>query len=173
MSKRRGTPGFKLVAIVLVLGVASLGSQPATTQTGGLPNGKSAELVQMKCLLCHEADLIIEQRLSRSGWVREVDKMIRWGAEVSDADKESVIDYLAANFGNKRLTPADSEISRRGAEILEAKCLICHESDLIKQQRLSPAGWTRELDKMIRWGADLSNDEKKTLVIYLAEKFSP
>ena len=50
------------------------------------------------CLGCHDADLVAAQRLTRAGWVRTVDKMIRWGAIVADADKEGLIDYLAARY---------------------------------------------------------------------------
>jgi hypothetical protein len=44
-----------------------------------------------------------QQRLSRQGWTREVDKMIRWGAVVSDAEKEPLINYLSGNFGPRPL----------------------------------------------------------------------
>jgi cytochrome c5 len=50
------------------------------------------------CLTCHEADIIEAQRLSRAGWVRTIDKMIRWGAVVADADKEGLIDYLSTRY---------------------------------------------------------------------------
>ena len=50
------------------------------------------------CLVCHEDDLIEAQRLSREGWTREVDKMIRWGAAVPAAEKDALIDYLAARY---------------------------------------------------------------------------
>jgi DMSO/TMAO reductase YedYZ molybdopterin-dependent catalytic subunit len=52
-----------------------------------------------KCLTCHEADMTEQQRLSRAGWVREVDKMIRWGTNVSPAEKDSLVEFLFKNFG--------------------------------------------------------------------------
>src|SRR5262249_40826354 len=67
-----------------------------------LPEGKGVEVARDKCIGCHEADLIVSQRLSRQAWVREVDKMIRWGAVVSDAEKEVLVDYFAAHFGQLR-----------------------------------------------------------------------
>ena len=48
--------------------------------------------------MCHERDLIAQQRLTRSGWAREVDKMIRWGAPVSEADKSGLVDFLAERY---------------------------------------------------------------------------
>jgi hypothetical protein len=64
-----------------------------------LPEGKGVELARDKCVTCHEADVIVAQRLSRQGWTREVDKMTRWGAAVSDEEKAPLVDYLFSNFG--------------------------------------------------------------------------
>jgi mono/diheme cytochrome c family protein len=50
-------------------------------------------------------------------------------------------------------------------------CLSCHGADLTEQQRLSPTGWTREVEKMMRWGAQLTETEKAALVDYLAGRF--
>jgi cytochrome c5 len=58
----------------------------------------SEEVYKRACLTCHEDDLVEAQRLPRAGWVRTVDKMIRWGATVPDADKDGLVDYLAARY---------------------------------------------------------------------------
>ena len=50
------------------------------------------------CLECHEARIILQQRLSKAAWTKEVDKMTKWGAVVEPADRDAVIDYLSANF---------------------------------------------------------------------------
>jgi hypothetical protein len=54
---------------------------------------------QAACLECHEARIIIQQRLSKGAWAKEVDKMVRWGAVLESADHDPLVDYLAANFG--------------------------------------------------------------------------
>ncbi len=51
------------------------------------------------CLECHEARIILQQRLSKGAWVKEVDKMIKWGAVVDANDHDALVDYLSANFG--------------------------------------------------------------------------
>jgi hypothetical protein len=51
------------------------------------------------CLECHEARIILQQRLSKPAWTKEVDKMVKWGAVVDAADHDALIDYLSANFG--------------------------------------------------------------------------
>src|SRR5580704_15605447 len=50
------------------------------------------------CLECHEARIILQQRLSKGAWTKEVDKMVKWGAQVDPADRDALIDYLSTNF---------------------------------------------------------------------------
>jgi len=50
------------------------------------------------CTECHEARIILQQRLSKAAWTKEVDKMIKWGAVVDANDHDALIDYLSTNF---------------------------------------------------------------------------
>lgn len=50
------------------------------------------------CLGCHNEDLIRGQKLTRAQWEREVEKMMRWGAQVPPEQKANLIDYLAARY---------------------------------------------------------------------------
>jgi cytochrome c5 len=59
---------------------------------------RSEALYKRACLTCHEDDIVESQRLSRAGWVRTVDKMIRWGATIPADEKDGLIDYLAARY---------------------------------------------------------------------------
>src|SRR5215470_1697930 len=171
MSRRK----LNLIKLSLALTVAFCGLMSANTRAARqeLPEGKGSELARDKCLICHEADVIVSQRLSRQGWTREVEKMIRWGAVVSDAEKEVLIDYFAAHFKPRSAASAPAAGDDRGKKIFEEKCLLCHESDLTEQQRLSRQGWTREVEKMIRWGAVVSDAEKEPLIDYLSGNFGP
>ena len=42
-----------------------------------------------------------------------------------------------------------------------------------QQQRLNEAGWSREIDKMTRWGASLADEERRRLLGYLVRHFPP
>jgi len=162
---------FALAAMLLAVSVLTDSRIRAAIQD--LPEGKGVEVARDKCLLCHEADLIVSQRLSRTGWTREVEKMIRWGAVVTDAEKEVLVDYFAAHFAPRRATQSATAGDDRGKEIFENQCLLCHEADLTEQQRLSRPGWTREVEKMVRWGATVTDAEKEPLVDYLFKNFGP
>ena len=60
-----------------------------------------------------------------------------------------------------------------GAEIVKARCVSCHETDLIASQRLSRAGWTRSVAKMVGWGATVPEAEREPLITYLSTHFAP
>ena len=49
--------------------------------------------------VCHDDDVIRQQRLTRAQWDREINKMTGWGAEVKDEDRDSILDYLFSNYG--------------------------------------------------------------------------
>ena len=168
MSKRNS---LKIALVLLALCSASwLGRVAASPQD--LPAGPGVEIARNRCLNCHEADLIVAQKLSRAGWVREVEKMVRWGAVVKDDEKDVLVDYFAAHFAPYQPAVATNNAAR-GQAIYEDKCLLCHESDLVKAQRLSRPGWVREVEKMVRWGAVVSEAEKDPLVDYLFQHYGP
>lgn len=174
---------LKLLFAGLLIGAALLGCKNTTPNvaSNSSPTGHGAELMRTKCLTCHGEDLIQQQRLNKAGWTREVEKMVRWGAEVQDTDKEHLVEYLTASYGQRPFTkepPAspttapDAAVIARGKIVFEGKCRTCHQDDLVQQQRLSKTGWTREVEKMTRWGAEVSDDEKPALVEYLASQYN-
>lgn len=64
-----------------------------------LPAGAMQQKTTTACTECHEARIILQQRLSKVAWTKEVDKMIRWGAVVDSTDRDGIIDYLNTSFG--------------------------------------------------------------------------
>jgi hypothetical protein len=69
------------------------------TQFKQLPAGPAKEKVEAACYACHSADILVQQRLTTKQWTATVEKMTRWGAAVSEKDKQPIIDYLAKHFG--------------------------------------------------------------------------
>jgi len=88
-------PRFR-VPIVAAMCVCSLPLLRA--QSPELPPGPMQQKVTTSCTECHEPRIILQQRLSKAAWTKEVDKMIKWGAVVDGADHDAFIDYLSANF---------------------------------------------------------------------------
>jgi hypothetical protein len=59
------------------------------------------------------------------------------------------------------------------ARTMESTCTgFCHGPSLIAQQRLDRNGWTREVDKMTRWGANVQPADRDALITYLSRTFS-
>ena len=146
--------------------------QDPASNSPGLPPGRGAQIVRVKCLSCHAGDLIVQQRLSRAAWSGEVDKMVGWGVVVDASEKDTLLDYLTAHFSVPSPPPARAACDRPAASLLETRCLICHDARLIEQQRLTRTGWTSEVEKMIGWGASLTEAEKAALINYLAPVLS-
>ena len=113
--------------------LAALNGLLAVTRAAqiGLPAGQGVELARAKCLSCHEADLIVAQTLARAGWVREIEKMTRWGAQVSDEEKQVLADYFVVHFAPVKAAVVVSDVAL-GQAIFATKCLNCHGDDLIK-----------------------------------------
>jgi hypothetical protein len=57
------------------------------------------EKVKASCTSCHAANQVTKQHKTKAEWSKVLDKMIGYGAEVSDADRPAVLKYLATNFG--------------------------------------------------------------------------
>src|SRR5690242_17504206 len=65
----------------------------------GLPEGPGKDAVVKVCLSCHGTGNFRKRRLTKDGWAEQVADMIERGAQVTDAQSASVLEYLAANFG--------------------------------------------------------------------------
>src|SRR5580698_369084 len=86
----------RLAVAALLLGLCLLPLLRA--QSPELPAGPAQAKVTTACTECHESRIITQQRLSKGAWTKEVDKMIKWGAVVNPADRDSFIEYLSTNF---------------------------------------------------------------------------
>lgn len=151
----------------LLMVLALIGGVRTSAQE--LPAGTGRDEVLRRCVVCHESDLIAQQRLPAAAWTRELDKMIRWGAAVEGPERDPIVAYLASHFSPVRTSGQGP--STAGAVTFTRACQVCHEADLVEAQRLSHSVWTREVDKMIRWGAVVADSEKAALVDYLAGRF--
>ncbi len=166
-----GVTARLLASLSAGLVVAGTGVAGAQAPTAALPEGAGVEVARAKCIGCHDADLMVSQRLSPAGWDREVAKMERWGAKLSPEERPTLVAYLARQFGVRPTASHDTTAVAAGEIVFTRACRVCHDDDLSEQQRLTSAGWGREVDKMVRWGAKVSTDEKGPLVAYLTSRW--
>jgi hypothetical protein len=102
---------WKLELVIASLFVAAFA---VWAQAPDLPPGPLQAKARTACMECHDSGIIVQQRLSRAAWAKEVDKMSRWGATVAPEDREAFIDYFASNYGpDKPPTPPEYGIAAR------------------------------------------------------------
>jgi hypothetical protein len=89
--------------LLLVLGLflaACGGAQEPASGTGSEApadlDGKV--LVEERCTQCHGLDTITGAKKSRDGWQSTVERMIGKGAQLNDAEKSAVIEYLTEAY---------------------------------------------------------------------------
>src|SRR5881628_2100862 len=93
MSMSRARPfAFSMLAIAL----ASANAQPPASVE--LPAGTTQGKARTACTTCHDAHIIVQQRLSKAAWGKEVDKMIKWGAIVDPSDRDALVEYFSQNL---------------------------------------------------------------------------
>jgi len=96
---RKSTAALAAAVALLILAPFALAQKPAPANvTADLPAGPMQAKATTACLECHEARIILQQRLGKAAWTKEVDKMTKWGAVVDPADRDAFIDYLSTNF---------------------------------------------------------------------------
>ena len=54
--------------------------------------------------------------------------------------------------------------------ILEKKCYICHNINIVLKAKKNADEWEATLDRMIGYGAKINEDERKMLIEFLKEK---
>jgi cytochrome c5 len=99
------TGAVVVAAIAALAAAASLGAQaptPIGTTTGvatTLPAGPERAVVVRMCTTCHDLSIGAKQRMTRDDWAELVDNMAGRGAEGTPGEFDTVVEYLARNFG--------------------------------------------------------------------------
>jgi cytochrome c5 len=71
----------------------------ASLQAQDLPDGAGKDLVTKVCTACHDAARIISKKWTKAEWNDLVDNMAKRGAMASDEEFDTIVAYLAKNFG--------------------------------------------------------------------------
>ena len=73
-------------------------SQPTLTPTGA-PALDGAALLDTRCSSCHPSTRAKAAKKTLDEWTQTVTRMIGKGAQLTDAEKAALIDYLAKTYG--------------------------------------------------------------------------
>jgi DMSO/TMAO reductase YedYZ molybdopterin-dependent catalytic subunit len=76
----------------------NVGGTPRIQAPNPAPEKDAPSAYKQTCLACHGEEAIVQQRLSRVQWEREIEKMQRWGARVTPENKSLLLEYLSSRF---------------------------------------------------------------------------
>ena len=86
-----------------------------------LPPGEGKPIVERMCGSCHALKVVTSKRASPEQWSQLVDQMVSRGAEGTDEEIETVVDYLSKNFGLDSPPPAaEKEASAQPVNVNQA-----------------------------------------------------
>jgi mono/diheme cytochrome c family protein len=164
-----------LGGFALVLAAAA----PLHAQTApALPPGEGRDLVAVACTQCHGLNTIMAIRDGSPGWRQFVNYMILKGAQMTERETDTVVQYLTANFGPNSPPVAGAAPAvlaplpaGTGRELVEARCVTCHDLLRIVTARRQKSDWDAIVTNMINRGATATPDERQTIVSYLATQF--
>jgi mono/diheme cytochrome c family protein len=75
-----------------------------------------------------------------------------------------------AGASSSSATPAVSP--EEGRALVKNACLSCHSDEMLAQQRLTPAQWTKVVTKMVSWGANLEPNDTAPLIAWLSATYT-
>ena len=154
-------------------------SAPLHAQTGpALPPGEGRDIVATACTQCHGLNTIVQIRDGSGGWRQFVNYMILKGAQMSEREADTVVQYLTANFGPNSPPAAGAAPAvlaplppGSGKELVEARCVTCHDLLRVVASRRQKTEWDGIVANMVSRGAQATTEERGTIVSYLAAQF--
>jgi competence protein ComEA len=84
----------QLLCVGMLLGGAIAAAQE-------LPNKPGKELFQTICSECHDPAKVLGRQMTKSEWQAKVTEMLQEAPDVTQAERETIVNYLAASFPKK------------------------------------------------------------------------
>jgi cytochrome c5 len=168
--------GVIMRAVVWLACVLALaGSAPARAQNANpLPPGDGRDLVSVACSQCHYLGTIAKIRDGAPGWRLYVSNMVLRGAQLTPAEIDTVVNYLALNLGpGINLPPAKPVALPEGSgrKLVETRCGLCHDLERVATVKRGKAAWPDIVANMVARGATATLEEAKAISDYLAVNF--
>ena len=120
---------FRMLSSVAALSwcVSLAGGTPAAQSgsAGDLPPGAGQETVLAICGDCHDPDVVAGQRRTRREWENVVEDMAERSGVATEEDIETIVQYLAVQFGrvNINTAPPGEIVAIVGLSESEAKAI--------------------------------------------------
>ena len=129
-----------------------------------LPEAKGRDLYEKICGACHGTDVVFKTRTTKEKWKDTVDEMASRGAEGTDEQLDTIIDYLAKCFGPR------VNVNKAAAKELETQFEITtKEGEAIVQYRMDKGDFKDVADLKSVPGLDFSKIESVRYRIIFAD----
>jgi cytochrome c5 len=161
----------------VALGAALIGSASsghAQQNANQLPPGDGREIVAVACSQCHYLGTIAKIRDGAAGWRTYVSNMVLRGAQLTPAEVDKVVNYLALNLGPGVNLPPAKPVALpdgNGKPLVESNCALCHDLERVAEVKRKKQDWAPIVASMVAWGAPATPDQAKTITDYLAANF--
>ena len=90
---------FVFFAFSLLISACSSGASSSTVTPAATSSQDGATLVQERCSRCHPLTRVENARHTAAQWKSIVAMMISRGAQLNSSEETTVVNYLAANYG--------------------------------------------------------------------------
>ncbi len=138
-------------------------SAPANSaDVSSLPDGPGKQIIQKNCVSCHGVSNITSKRGTEDDWSNTVSNMIGKGADISDDDADTLIQYLAAHFGPSSPKPGEAAQPDQGTAATPPGANEAGEKDSVNVNK-APAA---ELESKL----GLTEAEAAALIHYREQK---
>jgi competence ComEA-like helix-hairpin-helix protein len=133
-------------------------------QPQDLPEAKGKDLYERICGSCHGTDVVFKTRTTKEKWKVTVDEMAARGAEGTDEQLDTIIDYLAKCFGPR------VNVNKAEAKDLETQFEITpKEAEATVQYRRDKGDFKELADLKGVPGVDFSKIESVRYRVIFAE----
>jgi competence protein ComEA len=128
---------------LLLICMAALGAAWAADDEDvkGLPEAPGKDVVVKLCLSCHGAANFRKKRLTKDGWSEQVADMVDRGAQATDEQAATIVDYLTQTFGK------ESKVNVNTAPFEELKSVL----GLTTEESRAVIAWRKENGDFKSW----------------------
>jgi competence protein ComEA len=89
----------------------------ATAEAQSFPDGPGKEAFVAICSSCHDPTHVLDKQLTKAEWQAKVLEMLQEETDVTQADQDAIVAYLAKNFPKK--VNANKALAKEIASVLE------------------------------------------------------
>src|ERR1700686_2257753 len=159
-----------------------------------LPEGDGHAIAAEFCQDCHKLTNVVKARKAPDDWHDTVQLMMDRGARLPQDKFDTLVQYLAKNFGPQTAAPTEAappaavpssdapaaqapkpvELPEGdGKAIATEFCQTCHKLTNLTKAHKDRDDWHDTIQLMMDRGATIPQDKVDTLVEYLAKNFGP